>query len=76
MQIIQQLSSSLGYKEHVWKEKFQRSEKLHARLTMGWLLFAETVSVRGKVKWGFNKPVWFKNTKSLPLLSPSLPVCS
>jgi len=37
--------------------KFSEIQEIHARLTMGWLLFAWTASIRRKVDWGFNKYV-------------------
>jgi len=42
--------------------KFTEIQEMHARLPMGWLLFAGTASMRRKVTWGFNKLVYFKNT--------------
>jgi len=39
------------------ESKFSEIQEMHVRLTMGWLSFAGTASIRRKVTWGFNKPV-------------------
>jgi len=44
------------------ERKFSEFKKMHARLTMDWLLFTGTASIRRKVTWAFNYHASYNNT--------------
>jgi len=44
------------------KGKFSEIQEMRARLTMDWLLFTGTDSLRRKVTWGYFKHASFNHT--------------